>query len=131
MKSTHPKHKLHYQLELGQQWRMWLLSLIPWSHLQHHPRPTMDSYHVSHFLHIPSMHQIPTCNRVEINIPGDPNPYLYCNNINHRLEPAILINKEASSSISYADPTSLKYSTSKQPEIKANLKDKGIKAYSL
>lgn len=54
----------------------------------------------------------------------DANPYLYCKNIHPKPKVTMPINQEASSSSSYINPTSLKASTSKKPDIKAKVEHK-------
>lgn len=70
-------------------------------------------------------------NVVEVTVNGDPNPFIYCNNLRPKAETIIPINREAIPSSAYIDPESLKPSTSKQGELKGKYQDKGMGEYTL
>ncbi|GLJ21626.1 hypothetical protein SUGI_0402520 [Cryptomeria japonica] len=70
-------------------------------------------------------------NRVEVTVNGDPNLFIYCNNLRSHTEIIIPSNREAVPSSAYIDPKSLKPSTSKQGELKGRFQDKGMGEYTL
>lgn len=70
-------------------------------------------------------------NGVEITVNGDPNPFIYCNNLRPKTETIIPSNREAIPSSAYIDPESLKPLTSKQGERKGKFQDKGMGEYTL
>ncbi|GLJ39711.1 hypothetical protein SUGI_0811870 [Cryptomeria japonica] len=65
-------------------------------------------------------------NGVEVTIKADPNPFIYCNNLQPQSEIAIPVNRQVVPSSAYVDPKSLKASTSKQAEIKEKFKFKDM-----
>ncbi|GLJ22222.1 hypothetical protein SUGI_0417710 [Cryptomeria japonica] len=65
-------------------------------------------------------------NGVEVTVKADPNPFIYCNNLQPRLEITIPVNREVVPSSTYVDLESLKASTSKQAEIKEKFKIKDM-----
>ncbi|GLJ50598.1 hypothetical protein SUGI_1077960 [Cryptomeria japonica] len=70
-------------------------------------------------------------NGVEVTVNGDPNPFIYCNNLRSQTETMIPSNREAVPSSAYIDPESLKPLTSKQGEFKGKFQDKGMGEYTL
>lgn len=70
-------------------------------------------------------------NGVEVTVNGDPNPFIYCNNLRSHTETIIPSNREATPSSTYIDPESLKPLTSKQGELRAKFQDKGMGEYTL
>lgn len=57
-------------------------------------------------------------NGIEVAVKGYPNPFIYCNNQQPKLEIIVPFNQEAIPCSTYVDPKSLKASTSKQGELK-------------
>ncbi|GLJ17614.1 hypothetical protein SUGI_0306680 [Cryptomeria japonica] len=70
-------------------------------------------------------------NGVEITVNGDPNPFIYCNNLRPKTKMIIPSNREVVPSSAYIDPESLKPSTSKQGELKGKFQDKSMGEYTL
>lgn len=70
-------------------------------------------------------------NGVEITVNGDPNPFIYCNNLRPKTKTIISSNREVVPSSAYIDPESLKPSTSKQGELKGKFQGKGMGEYTL
>lgn len=70
-------------------------------------------------------------NGVEVIVKGNPNLFIYCNNLLPRSKIIIPINREETLPSTYIDPKIVKPSTSKQGELKGKYKDNGMGEYTL